>query len=132
MAVRIDKYLWSIRAYKTRSEATEACKGNKVKVSGVPAKPSHLLKEGDLIEVRKGAVQYTYRVKALIENRIGARLLDDFVENLTPRAELDKLSAPQETVFLKRDRGTGRPTKKERRSMASIWDSLDSGFEEDE
>lgn len=125
--VRIDKYLWSIRVYKTRSEATEACKGNKVKVGGIPVKPSHLVKSGDLIEVRKGAVQYSYRAKTLLENRIGAKLLDDFVENLTPRTELDKLSVPQETVFLRRDRGTGRPTKKDRRSMDELWDSL--GFD---
>ncbi len=125
---RLDKYLWSIRIFKTRSDATEACKGNKVRVGGVPAKPSKMIKIGDVLEVRKGVVQYTYRVKALTEHRLGAKLVPDFAENLTPQAELDKLKAPVETFFLRRDRGAGRPTKKDRREMDAAWDALD--FEE--
>lgn len=125
---RLDKYLWSIRIFKTRSDATEACKGNKVRVGGVPAKPSKMIKTGDVLEVRKGVVQYTYRVKALTEHRLGAKLVPDFAENLTPQAELDKLKAPVETFFLRRDRGAGRPTKKDRREMDAAWDALD--FEE--
>ena len=122
---RLDKYLWSIRVFKTRSDATDACKGNKVKVGGVPAKPSKMIKVGDVLEIRKGAVQYTYKVKALTEHRQGAKLVPDYAENLTPQAELDKLKAPVETFFLRRDRGAGRPTKKDRRDMDAIWDELD-------
>lgn len=130
---RIDKYLWAIRAYKTRSEAADACKGNKVKVEGVTVKPSRLVKVGEKIEFRKGAIQFTYRVKALIENRVGAKLVPDYAENLTPQTEIDKMKAPVETVFLSRDRGAGRPTKKERRDIDAIWDGLDyGGFDEDE
>lgn len=130
---RIDKYLWAIRAYKTRSEAADACKGNKVKVDGVAVKPSRLVKVGEKIEFRKGAIQFTYRVKALIENRVGAKLVPDYAENLTPQSEIDKMKAPVETVFLSRDRGAGRPTKKERRDIDAIWDGLDyGGFDEDE
>ena len=125
---RLDKYLWSIRIFKTRSDATEACKGNKVRVGGVPAKPSKMIKIGDVLEVRKGVVQFTYKVKALTEHRLGAKLVPDFAENLTPQAELDKLKAPVETFFLRRDRGAGRPTKKDRREMDAAWDALD--FEE--
>ena len=125
---RLDKYLWSIRVFKTRSDATEACKGNKVRVGGVPAKPSKMIKIGDVLEVRKGVVQFTYKVKALTEHRLGAKLVPDFAENLTPQAELDKLKAPVETFFLRRDRGAGRPTKKDRREMDAAWDALD--FEE--
>lgn len=131
---RIDKYLWAIRAYKTRSEAADACKGNKVKVDGVTVKPSRLVKVGEKIEFRKGAIQFTYRVKALIENRVGAKLVPDYAENLTPQSEIDKMKAPVETVFLSRDRGAGRPTKKERRDIDAIWDGLDfsADFDEDE
>lgn len=125
---RLDKFLWSIRVFKTRTDATDACKGNKVKVCGVPAKPSKMIKVGEVLEVRKGAVQYTYRVKALTEHRLGAKLVPDYAENLTPQSELDKLKAPVETFFLRRDRGAGRPTKKDRREMDAAWDALD--FEE--
>ncbi|MBR1405751.1 MAG: RNA-binding S4 domain-containing protein [Bacteroidales bacterium] len=125
---RLDKFLWSIRVFKTRTDATDACKGNKVKVGGVPAKPSKMIKVGEVLEVRKGAVLFTYRVKALTEHRLGAKLVPDFAENLTPQSELDKLKAPVETFFLRRDRGAGRPTKKDRREMDAAWDALD--FEE--
>ncbi|MCQ2162190.1 MAG: RNA-binding S4 domain-containing protein [Bacteroidales bacterium] len=124
-AERIDKYLWAIRVFKTRTEATEACKGGKVKVAGSNVKPSRDVKVGETIEVRKGAVVYTYRVKALVDKRVGAKFVPDLAENLTPQSELDKLKSPVETFFLKRDRGTGRPTKKDRRSMEDAWDQLD-------
>jgi len=123
--VRIDKFLWAIRVYKTRSEATEACKGNKVKVNGTDAKPSRLVKIGDTILVRKGLVQYTYKIKQLLENRVGAKLVPDYAENLTPTSELDKLNAPRETFFVKRDRGSGRPTKKDRREMDELMNNVD-------
>ena len=123
--VRIDKYLWSIRAYKTRSEATTACNGGKVRLNGADVKPSKTVKVGDSIVVRKGPVTYTYKVLALVDKRQGAKLVPQYAENLTPQEELDKLHAPVETFFLKRDRGAGRPTKKDRRQMDSLWDSLD-------
>ena len=123
--VRLDKYLWSIRAYKTRSEATTACNGGKVRLNGSDVKPSKAVKVGDTIVVRKGPVTYTYKVLALVDKRQGAKLVPQYAENLTPQEELDKLHAPVETFFLKRDRGSGRPTKKDRRQMDSLWDSLD-------
>lgn len=122
--VRIDKYLWSIRVFKTRSEATDACKGGKVRVNGNDIKPSRDVKVGDVIVVRKGAVTYTYKVLELIDKRQGPKLVSQYVENLTPEEELAKLKAPVETFFLKRDRGAGRPTKKDRRQMDALWDEL--------
>ena len=122
--VRIDKYLWSIRVYKTRSEATDACKGGKVRLNGADTKPSKSVKVGDTIVARKGAVVYTYKVLELIDKRQGAKLVPRFAENLTPAEELAKLRAPIETFFLKRDRGAGRPTKKDRRQMEDLWGNL--------
>lgn len=124
MDVRIDKYLWCIRAFKTRSDATDACKGGKVRVNGDDIKPSKEVKVGDVITVRKGAVSYTYKVLELIDKRQGPKLVSQYAENLTPEEELAKLKAPVETFFLKRDRGAGRPTKKDRRQMDALWDEL--------
>ena len=123
-SVRIDKFIWAIRVFKTRSEATEACNGNKVQLNGAPAKPSKAVKAGDTVAVRKGAVLFTYKVLQPAEQRMGAALVPNFAENLTPQEELDKLHAPHETFFVKRDRGTGRPTKKDRREMDALWDGL--------
>ena len=123
--VRIDKFLWAIRAFKTRNEAAEACKGGKVKIGQVNAKPSKLVQPGDVLRVRKGAVTYVYKVLQPIEQRVGAKLVPNFAENLTPQEELDKLRAPVETFFLSRDRGAGRPTKKDRREIEQIWDAID-------
>ena len=122
--VRIDKYLWSIRVFKTRSEATDACKGGKIRVNGADTKPSKMVKVGDTIVARKGAVTYTYKVLDLIDKRQGAKLVPNYAENQTPPEELAKLRAPIETFFLKRDRGAGRPTKKDRRQMEALWDDL--------
>ena len=122
---RIDKFLWSIRVYKTRTEATEACKSGKVEVNGIEAKASRLVKAGDMITVRKGSVHFQYRVIIPIGNRQGAKRVPEFAENLTPQSELDKLNAPFETIFVRRDRGTGRPTKKERRDLDKLMDELD-------
>lgn len=122
--LRIDKYLWSIRVYKTRTDATDACKGGKVRVNGGDTKPSKPVKVGDVITARKGAVTYTYKVLELIDRRQGAKLVPRYAENLTPQEELDKLRAPVETFFLKRDRGAGRPTKKDRRQMEDLWSNL--------
>jgi ribosome-associated heat shock protein Hsp15 len=130
-SVRIDKYLWAIRVFKTRSDATDACKGNKVRVGGSPAKPSKEVKPGEVIEIQKGTVRYSYRVIRLLENRVGAQLVPDYAENLTPQSELDKLRAPVETFFIRRDRGSGRPTKKDRRAMEHLWDGINFDAGED-
>jgi len=127
--VRIDKFLWAIRVFKTRSEAADACKGNKVKVNGSDVKPSKMVRAGDTIVVRKAAIHFTYRVKELIENRVGAQLVPRYADNLTPQEELDKMAAPVETFFVKRDRGAGRPTKKDRRTIDAMWDVMDTGGE---
>ncbi|MBO8478244.1 MAG: RNA-binding S4 domain-containing protein [Bacteroidetes bacterium] len=122
---RIDKYLWAIRVFKTRGDATDACKGGKIRINGADIKPSKAVRPGDVITVRKGAITFTYRVLATVDKRQGAKLVPQYAENITPEEELAKLKAPVETFFLKRDRGTGRPTKKERRQMESLWDNLD-------
>ena len=130
-SVRIDKYLWAIRVFKTRGDATDACKGNKVRVGGSPAKPSKEVKPGEVIEIQKGTVRYSYRVIRLLENRVGAQLVPDYAENLTPQSELDKLRAPVETFFIRRDRGAGRPTNKVRRAMEHLWDGINFDAGED-
>ena len=124
-AMRIDKYIWAIRCFKTRTEATDACKGNKDKVGGVDAQPSREVKVGDEITVRKGAVLHTFIVRAFPNSRVGAPLVPQYADNLTPESELEKLHAPVETFFVRRDRGSGRPTKKERRELDALWDELD-------
>ena len=124
-ATRIDKYLWAIRAFKTRTDATDACKGGKVKVAGVNAKPSKEVKPGDVLTVKKGTVTYTYKVLQPLERRVGAKLVPEYALNLTPAAELEKLRAPVETFFITRDRGAGRPTKKDRREIEDAWDAID-------
>ena len=123
-SVRVDKYIWAIRCFKTRSEATDACNGNKVKLNGQNVKPSKAVKIGDTLEIHKGVVSYTYKVLQLSENRMGAQLVPGYAENLTPAEELAKLHAPVETFFVRRERGSGRPTKKERRSLDALWDNL--------
>lgn len=123
-SVRIDKYLWAIRVFKTRTEATEACKGSKVTVDGADVKPSREVKAGEVIQVRKGSVFYKYKVLAPLEKRVGAKDVPRYAENLTPQSELDKLHAPVETFFIRRDRGAGRPTKKERREMDTLYESF--------
>ena len=123
-SVRIDKYLWAIRVYKTRTDATDACKGSKVTVNGSDVKPAREVKSGDLIHVRKGPVLYQFKVLAPLEKRVGAKDVPNYAENLTPQSELDKLHAPVEIFFIRRDRGAGRPTKKDRREMDSLYDSF--------
>ena len=120
-SVRIDKYLWAVRLYKTRTLATEACRKGKVNVDDMPAKPSRMVSTGDVIEVRKMPVTYSYRVIEPIEKRVGAKIVDTYVEDITPEEELHKLEM-QDDFFVKRDRGTGRPTKKDRRLLDDLQD----------
>jgi len=121
---RIDKFLWSIRVFKTRTEATDACRSGRVTVNGQEAKASKEIKEGDIISVRKGSVHYQWRVLLPVGNRQGAKNVPQYAEDITPQEELDKLNAPFETIFVRRDRGTGRPTKKERRDLDRLMDEL--------
>lgn len=124
-SVRIDKYLWAIRVFKTRTESADACNGNKVKIGGVNAKASKAVKIGDVLEIRKGAVLLTFKILQLTENRMGASLVPDFAMDLTPESEKAKMHAPRETVLISRDKGSGRPTKKERRTLDALMDSFD-------
>lgn len=112
---RIDKYLWATRVYKTRSVATEECRKGRVLMGDEPVKPSRVIKPGDIIVVRKPPVVYTYRVLSAIQSRVGAALVKESLEDLTPEAEKSKLSVKVNPPFGFRQRGTGRPTKRERR-----------------
>ena len=124
MEERIDKYLWCIRVFKTRTEAADACTGNKVQINGVNAKPSRQVKPGDSISVRKGPAVLSYRVIQPLSHRVGAALVPDYAENITPQSELDKFHAPTETFFVVRDKGAGRPTKKDRRTLDAMLDAI--------
>ena len=121
---RLDKYLWAIRVFKTRSDAADACKSGKVKVNDMEAKSSREVKQGDTISVRKVNVIFQFRVVAPVENRQPAKLVVEYAINITPQCELDKLNVPRETLHLVRERGTGRPTKKDRREMDDLIENL--------
>jgi len=124
MAIRIDKWLWAVRIYKTRSDATEACRNGRVTLNGSPAKPSKEVKEGDIVTVRKNPVTYSIRLVGLVNNRQPARNVPLYAENITPEEELMKLKMNSYTSFGQRDRGAGRPTKKERREVDEMMEDL--------
>lgn len=124
MSVRLDKYLWAVRIFKTRSDAADAIRNNRVLVNDAYAKPSREVKEGDRISVKRTLVTYSYLVKALIVNRQPAAKVPDYCIDSTPQSELDKLNKPRETIFVFRERGTGRPTKKERREIDALMDGF--------
>lgn len=126
----MDKYLWAVRIYKTRSDAAEAIRQNRVVVNGAYAKPSREVKEGDRIEVKRMPVTYSYKVVAIASSRMGAKLVPDYCINTTSDEELAKLNAPRETIFVSRDRGTGRPTKRERRDIDSLMQGWEQSDEE--
>lgn len=119
MEVRIDKYLWAVRIFKTRSMATAACHKGRVIIGGIPVKPSRVVKVNDIIEVKRAPVIYSYRVKELLGKRLSARMVAGYVENITPEEELMKLKQT-DTFFVRRDKGAGRPTKKERRMINKL------------
>ncbi len=121
--IRIDKWLWAVRIFKTRNMAADACRKGKVLVNGTEAKPSREVRAGEMIVVRKLPVIYTYKIKRLIDKRQSAKVVKDFFEDLTSVEELDKLNV-KDTFFIRRDRGTGRPTKKERRVIDKMIDNL--------
>lgn len=122
--IRLDKYLWAVRIFKTRSDAAEAVRNNKVLVNGSTAKPAREVRIDDRIEVKRMPLVYTYRVTGLVSSRQPAKNVPLYCLDTTPQSELDKLHAPRETVFVVRDRGAGRPTKKERRAMDTLLDDL--------
>ncbi len=113
--LRIDKWLWAVRIYKTRTMAGEACRAGKVKIDGISVKPSRIIKPEDIITVSLGPLTRTVKVKALIHNRVSAKLVPESLEDLTPAEEYERIKFMQELNEERRDRGTGRPTKKERR-----------------
>jgi len=120
--MRLDKYLWAIRVYKTRSEAADACRGSAIKLNGQDVKPSREVRQGDVLVVRKGPVYYSYRVLQPVENRQPAKNVPLYAMDITPPEELDKLQQPRETIVIYRQKGTGRPTKKERRQLDDVMD----------
>jgi len=127
--VRIDKWLWAVRIFKTRTIALEACKKNRIGVNDVPAKPSRMIKEGDVIQVRKPPVTYSFKVLALTSNRIGSKLVPEFLENITPPEQYEILELQKISGFVDRARGTGRPTKKDRRDLDDF--SIPTFFDDD-
>lgn len=129
--VRIDKWMWAMRIFKTRTIATDACKKGRVLMGGVAVKPSRTIKEGDIINVRKQPVTYSFRVKALAQNRLGAKLVPEYMENITPKSELDLLDVVRISGFIDRRKGLGRPTKREGRDLAEFTDSLSDGWDID-
>lgn len=123
MQTRVDKWLWAVRIFKTRSDAAEACRTGKVTINGSEAKPSKEVKEGDVLTVKKVPVmRFTYKVLGIVERRLPAKDVPTYCLDMTPEDELAKLNPPKETIFISRDRGTGRPTKKERRDLDALMD----------
>ncbi len=118
--VRIDKWLWAMRVFKTRSISTDACKKGRISIGGATAKPSRTVRVGDVVDVRKPPVTYTFRVKALTESRLGARLVPEYLENITPKAQYDMLDMVRISGFVDRQKGLGRPTKREGRELAAF------------
>lgn len=121
--VRIDKWLWAMRVFKTRSIATDAVKKGRVSMGGTIVKPSRAVKAGDVIEVRKPPITYTFRVKEVTGNRLGAKLVPDYLENLTPQSQYDMLEMTRISGFVDRRKGLGRPTKRDSRDLAAFRDS---------
>jgi ribosome-associated heat shock protein Hsp15 len=115
--VRIDKWLWCVRVFKTRSQATLACRSGKVKIGDEPVKPSREVKTGEVFSVSTEGLKRMLKVKALLENRVGAKLVEEFLEDLTPPEEYEKLKLRKDGGFGSRLRGLGRPTKRERREI---------------
>lgn len=129
---RIDKWLWASRIFKTRSIAASACKNGRVTIKGVNVKPSHVIKTGDIISVKKPPVTYSFKVLQCIEQRVGAKLIPGIYENVTDAKQYELLEMSRISGFVNRARGTGRPTKKERRSLDAFIEPAMFGFEDDD
>lgn len=119
---RIDKWLWAMRVFKTRTIATDACKKGRILMGGVAVKPSRSIKPGDVIDVRKPPITYTFRVLAVTGNRLGAKLVPNYMENITPKSQYDILEMTRISGFVDRRKGLGRPTKRDARDIASFKD----------
>lgn len=114
---RLDKWLWAVRIFKTRSIAADACKKNRVKVNGAISKSSKTVNAGDIVSVRKPPIEYTFEVLEAIQNRVGAKIVNDYVRNITPQEQYDILKMQKISGFIDRPKGLGRPTKKDRRDL---------------
>ena len=131
---RIDKWLWAARVYKTRTLASDACKNGRITINGALAKPSRTVKVGDQVGVKKSPITYPFRVLQAIEKRVGAKLLPEVFENITPPEQYELLEMNRISGFIDRARGTGRPTKKDRRALDDFADTpifLDEDFDLD-
>ena len=131
MEARIDKWLWAARIFKTRSIAADACKNGRVTINGVNVKPSRPLKVGEVVSVKKPPITYSFKVLKCIEQRVGAKLLPEIYENMTDPKQYELLEMSRISGFINRARGTGRPTKKERRALDDFIDPAMFGFDDD-
>ena len=129
---RIDKWLWASRIFKTRSIAADACKNGRVTIGGMNVKPSRPVKVGEVVDVKKPPITYSFRVLQCIEQRVGAKLVPEIYENVTDPKQYELLEMSRISGFIDRARGTGRPTKKERRQMDAFVEPTLFGFEETE
>lgn len=132
MEARIDKWLWAVRIYKTRTIASDACKKGRITINGAQVKPSKTVREGDTVQVRRPPVTYTFRVLQAIENRVGAKLVPDMMQNITPQDQYDLLEMNRIGGFVQRAAGMGRPTKKDRRDMVDFISGSELGTDLDE
>lgn len=130
--VRIDKWLWATRVFKTRSISTDECKKGRVTIGGMNVKPSHLIKVGDKVSVKKPPVTYTFEVLGLIENRVGAKLVPNYLKNVTSPDQYKLLEMVKIGGFVDRQKGLGRPTKKEGRELQEFTSEAFFGFDDDE
>lgn len=130
-SARIDKWLWAARIFKTRSIASDACKNGRVTINGVNVKPSHMIKEGETISVKKPPITYSFKVLKCIEQRVGAKLIPEIYENVTDAKQYELLEMSRISGFVNRARGTGRPTKKDRRSLDAFIEPAMFGFDDD-
>ena len=128
---RIDKWLWAARIFKTRSIAADACKNGRVTIGGMNVKPSRPVKCGEVVSVRKPPITYSFRVLQCIEQRVGAKLVPEVYENVTDPKQYELLEMSRISGFVDRQRGTGRPTKKDRRAMDAFIDPVMFGFDEE-
>ena len=117
---RVDKWLWAMRVFKTRTIATDACKKGRVTMNGVAEKPSRSIKVGDVIDVKKPPITYSFRVKALTGNRLGAKLVPDYLENITSPEQYELLEMTRISGFVDRRKGLGRPTKRDSRELSKF------------
>ncbi|RRD80100.1 RNA-binding S4 domain-containing protein [Alloprevotella sp. OH1205_COT-284] len=134
LEARLDKWLWAARIYKTRTLAADACKNGRITINGAQAKPSRVVKTGDEISVKKPPVTYTFRVLSPIEKRVGAKLLPEILENITAPEQYEILEMSRISGFVGRAKGTGRPTKKDRRALDDFSEvplALDDDFDFD-